>query len=397
MKVKDKIVKICKGFGLDPQKITAQIRALRGIDVAYDVNRKLHKKRCLIVYLLSPFQNSIIDDRHQNFRQSLEMARMFDKYGYTVDVINFDNRYARLKYQYDCVCGLIPRGIDVYSKKLKKDAIKIAYLTSMNLEVTAQNEVRRCKELEERRGIVVKPRRNGGKIQKEIENFDAVWCIGNDYNFQSYKTFKMPPVFYIKNSGYVFDWANPQAVRDPKSFVYFGSAGQVHKGLDLLLEIFAYRIKDCKLYVCGCYEKESDFHEAYHKELYETNNIIPMGFVNIESETYKKLATDCAYTILPSCAEARAGSILSNMSAGLIPIVSYACGYEEEYAINLPDCKMDTIEKYIREYSQKDQEWINMMSARSIEIVKHHFSIESFIDSIDKGIKGAIEAHNRKK
>ena len=396
MITKDYLVKLFKFIGIDLKGISAKIRAYRGKDIIYNVNHHASDKRCLIIYLVQPFKGVPIESRHQNFAQSIEMAKTFDRYGYTVDVINFDNRHVKLKYKYDFVVGLIPRGIDVYSKNLNPDAIRVAYLTSMNLEVSAGNELKRIDELKQRRGIVTQPRRDGGKLEDVIEKFDAVWYIGNAYNFQSYNTFKMPPVFYIKNSGYVFDWANPHAVRDPKSFVYFGSGGQVHKGLDLLLEIFAYKIKDCKLYVCGCYEKETDFHNAYHKELYESNNIIPIGFVNIESDKYKKLATECAYTILPSCAEGQAGSILSNMSAGMIPIVSNVCGFDEEYAINMPDCKMDTIEKYIREYSQKDQEWINKMSARSIEIVKHHFSMESFIDSIDKGIKGAIEAHNRK-
>ena len=58
--------------------------------------------------------------------------------------------------------------------------------------------------------------------------------------------------------------------RDPKKFVFFGSLGAVHKGLDLLLEVFSRMTTDCKLYVCSGYEKEEDFCKLYHKELYET-------------------------------------------------------------------------------------------------------------------------------
>ena len=41
----------------------------------------------------------------------------------------------------------------------------------------------------------------------------------------------MPPSFRIVNSGYAFDWAKENIERDSKSFVFFASSGQVHKGL----------------------------------------------------------------------------------------------------------------------------------------------------------------------
>lgn len=68
----------------------------------------------------------------------------------------------------------------------------------MNLQVTSDNEQIRLNELYERRGVKLKPRRFSGYIQKDIESFDAAWFIGNSYNYHSYDSFKMPPVFYIK-------------------------------------------------------------------------------------------------------------------------------------------------------------------------------------------------------
>ena len=84
----------------------------------------------------------------------------------------------------------------------------------------------------------------------------------------------MPPSFRIVNSGYAFDWAKENIDRDSKSFVFFASSGQVHKGIDLLLELFSQQLKDYTLYVCSGYEQEEDFYQEYHKELYETSNII---------------------------------------------------------------------------------------------------------------------------
>lgn len=194
----------------------------------------------------------------------------------------------------------------------------------------------------------------------------------------------MPPSFRIVNSGYAFDWAKENIERDSKSFVFFASSGQVHKGLDLLLELFSQHLKDYTLYVCSEYEQEEDFYQEYHKELYETSNIIPMGFVDIESETFREISYKCTFAILPSCAEGCAGSILTAMSAGMIPIVSKECGFEDDEVINLPDCKMETIFGYVVEYSQKDQNWLKNAAKHSMEIVHSRYSKLCFSHSVEK-------------
>ncbi|EFV68548.1 hypothetical protein HMPREF9011_00997 [Bacteroides sp. 3_1_40A] len=319
------------------------------------------------------------------------MARIIGTRGYVVDVVDYMNRNAKLKFNYDMVVGLIPRGIDIYTKHMNPGCLRIAYLTSMNLAITTGNEKIRLDELKQRRGIELSPRRGSSTvIGKEIEQFDGAWYIGNKYNFHSYDCFKMPPSFRIVNSGYAFDWAKENIERDSKSFVFFASLGQVHKGLDLLLELFSQHLKDYTLYVCSGYEQEEDFYQEYHKELYETSNIIPMGFVDIESETFREISYKCTFAILPSCAEGCAGSILTAMSAGMIPIVSKECGFEDDEVINLPDCKMETIFGYVVEYSQKDQNWLKNAAKHSMEIVHSRYSKLCFSHSVEKALDGVL-------
>ena len=93
---------------------------------------------------------------------------------------------------------------------------------------------------------------------------------------------------------------------------------------------------------------------------------------------------------MPSCAEGCAGSILANMSAGLIPIVSKECGFEEDEVITLSDCKKETIKEFILEYSQKDIEWIKEHSCTSIEMVKERYSELAFTESIERAIDGLL-------
>ena len=60
------------------------------------------------------------------------------------------NRNAKLKFNYDMVVGLIPRGIDIYTKHMNPGCLRIAYLTSMNLAITTGNEKIRLDELKQR-------------------------------------------------------------------------------------------------------------------------------------------------------------------------------------------------------------------------------------------------------
>lgn len=390
--MKKLLFKIFEIVGINPHSLKSFLKGVFSQTVMYNVNNAKLPNRCLLVYLTAPFKQKVVSEAHQNFWQCKEMARIIGEHGFIVDVVDYEDKYARLKRDYDLVVGLIPRNVEKFYKcHLKQGAVRIAYLTSMNLVVTSGNEEKRLANLYKRKGVQLKPRRYSGTIQKEIENFDAVWYIGNSSNYHSYDCFNMPPVHYIKNNGYAFDWAETSVKRDPKKFVFFGSLGAVHKGLDLLLEVFSKLTPDCVLYVCSGYENEEDFSKLYHKELYDTPNIVPMGFVDIHSEKFKDMISSCAYTILPSCAEGCAGSVLTVMSGGLIPIVSDVCGFDNGEAIILPDCNIETIAAYVKEYSQKCESWILEKSRKSVEIVKRNYGKENFLKSVERAVEESLK------
>ena len=373
-------------------KIFADIKkAVLGTAIKKNVNNEASgiQNRCLLIYITRPFCANTDIERHQNIWQSRELARIIGEYGYIVDVVDYDNRFVKLHNTYDLVIGLIPRGIDVYSNKLNINAKKIAYLTSSNLRFTEESEEKRIQELFQRKGVLLKVRRKAGRIQKEIEKFDAALFLGNEYNLSSYSEFNMPPVYFIKNNGYAFNF-KIEHKKNPKKFIYFGSTGQVHKGLDLLLDIFSQDEFPCELYVCGYVKEERDFYNLYYKELNNKCNIHTLGFVDINSDMFIRLTNECAYSILPSCAEGQAGSVTAMMSAGVISIVSKECGFDSEDVVLLPDCKMETIRNYILIYSQKDQNWVEQESIKMLQKSKEKFSKECFVKSIREGLNSVL-------
>lgn len=390
--IKQIIKNFCDAIGIDAKRRGA-IRSLLHGDkkIIYDVNKKRHDKRCLFIYITYPFTQKNIPLYHQNVWQAREWVKIFDEFGYTVDVADYQREDIEPKYDYDLVIGLIPRGIDIYSKHMKAECKVIAYLTSSNGVYTDAQGEKRASELKQRRGVYVQTRRGGLVIEKKIESMDAAFFIGNEYNVQSYSEFIMPPIYYIKNTGHTFDTKKINYEnKSSKKFVYFGSAGSVHKGLDLLLEVFAELGSPYELFVCGNFKDEEDFCKEYAKELFNTSNIHPIGRIEIDSDLFWDIMNRCAYSVLPSCAEGMAGSVLTTMSAGIINICSKECGFDEADVILLPDCSKETIAKYVVEYGNKDVEWIRENCDKAIITVKEKFSEECFAESVRNGLKGVL-------
>lgn len=393
MKMIKQIIKnICDTVGIDAKRRGAIHKFLHGDKkIIYNVNKKQHNKRCLFIYITFPFTQKNIPLYHQNVWQAREWVKIFDEFGYTVDVADYQRDDIEPKYDYDLVIGLIPRGIDIYSKHMKPGCKVIAYLTSCDGIYTKNQELMRIRGIEDRRGVFLKPRYGNMVIEKRIENFDAAFFMGNEYNVKSYSNFSMPGICYIKNTGHNFDVKKMDyESKSSKKFVYFGSAGNVHKGLDLLLEVFAELGSPYELFVCGDFKNEEDFCQVYEKELYHTDNIHPIGRIEIDSDEFWQLMNQCGYSFFASSTEGMAGSVLTTMSAGVINICSKECGFDEADVILLPDCSKETIAKYVVEYGNKDVEWIEDNCNKAIVTVKEKFSEECFAESVRNGLKGVL-------
>lgn len=263
-------------------------------------------------------------------------------------------------------------------------------MTGMNPSVANFNEQLRLDAVYRRKGVRLPPERQAPLISQEIESFNGVFYIGNAYNLRSFNEFRMPPTFFIKNTGYSFPISIDGKKRSPRKFLFFASNGQVHKGLDLLLEVFGQDGFPYELYICSGFREEPAFCKLYNRELFHTRNIRAIGFVDIMGNEFREIAQMCSFSVLPSCSEGIAGSVLTTMSAGLIPIVSKECGFEDDEVIHLRDCEMDTIEQAIRHYGECDIDWVQAESARVQAIVQERYSEEAFIRSVRHGLESVL-------
>lgn len=350
-----------------------------GYDVVlYNIFNTSFNKNVLINYITYPFLHPDFEPIHQNLEQAKVIAEVFKSYGYNVDVIDYRSERISLKHHYEAVFDICVKTPPVYFSNIDKNTKRIIYLTGSESKFANNAEMERINDVLERRGVALSPRRQAPLIDPEIEKYDFAIMIGNEYNFATYKDYHLLNYALVPNTGYDFNFSFDKTQKKSTSFIFLGSTGAVHKGLDLLLEIFSEIGEPYKLYVCGNYEKENDFVKEYNLELFHTKNIIPVGFIDVRGKEFKDICEECAFTILPSCSEGCAGSIATCMSAGVIPICSKMCGYDEDEVITLEDCRKDTIKNKIMEVGKMKAEGIFQLSQKSLFLIKNKYNINSF-------------------
>lgn len=369
------------------KKVVLKVEGAIGFfNISQNVCNTKYNKNCLVSYIRYPFEFRT-NHMHQAEEQVYEIVNILSRLGYNVDVINYnDNRIVFFK-KYDLLFEISVKDDPIYKKFIKRGAKKIAYLTGSEHNFSNNAEQKRLNDLYRRRGIMLIPRRQVPTISKNIEKYDKCIMIGNKYNFNTYNKYNIKNISFVPNTGYDFAFVFDKYLKKSTSFIYFGSVGCVHKGLDLLLEIFTEKNFPCKLYVCGDYEKEKDFIKEYSNELFNSNNIIPVGFVNVFSDVFRKMCEECVFSILPSCSEGCAGTVSTSISAGLIPICSRECGYEENEVIILDNCSKECIKNTIIECSNININTIEKMSKKCISLYESKYNIGNFSKCMEQALR----------
>lgn len=343
----------------------------------------------LLVYIKAPFVFGI-NDNHQNSRQVIDIAQNISSFGYNIDVVDFFDRDFELKKNYDLVFDINVIDYPFYYKYLNPKAIKIAYFTGSNPTQLNTAEKERLEDLYIRKGKRLKARRQVAPFSHIVEEFSAVFFIGNKFNLTTYSDYKINKFYILPNTGYSFpNFALTK--KNPRTFMYFASCGSVHKGLDLLLDVFSKEDCELKLYVCGSYKQEKDFCRLYRNELFHNPRIFSMGFIDIWSKKFKDICEESSFCVLPSCSEGMAGSVLTCMSAGVIPICSKYCGFDEsDEVIILPECSINTLTDCVNEVSKYDLDFIISKCSKVREIAEHKYNESNFNNTVFAALKEII-------
>jgi hypothetical protein len=282
---------------------------------------------------------------HTNRWECGLLGDTFVEAGYRLEVVEFDNPHYRPPA--DCAYIIdLERNLERFAKSVTKECVKIQHASTTHWLHWNQAELRRLDGIRQRRGAALIPRRQIPN-NRTTETADRIIYVGNAYTAETF-AFARKPMQRIPISTVVqTDWPdqkNFDQVR--RNFIWFGSVGLAHKGLDLTLEAFA-RMPGFNLTVVGAIDLDADFKQLYHRELYELPNIRTAGWVSATSPEFLSLLHNMVGVVYPSCSEGGAGSVICCMHGGLIPIVT------REASVDVQDfgfeTRSDTIEDIMTE------------------------------------------------
>jgi len=310
------------------------------------------------------------------------IAQIFEDLGYCVDVIHYTNSRCLDYSKYDLIFGFgIPFENSFNSSgKLKR----IYYATGAHVCFQNHAEIIRIKSVNEKRNIRITPKRIVPWMWSQSTTMsDALIVIGNEWTKSTYAKYTKAPIYTINATALINGETrniNRNIADTRNNFLWFGSAGLVHKGLDICLEYFVQH-PEFNLYICG--PKEEDFFKTYHNELTRPN-IHFYGLVDVQSSQFIEIISECSFAVLPTCSEGQATALLTAMGGGLIPISTEYSGIDvQDYGFLIPSLSVKGLDKAINSAISKSDDNLTNMSRHSLEHVHRSHNIRSFKASME--------------
>jgi glycosyltransferase involved in cell wall biosynthesis len=362
---------------------------LVGSGLLRDVTGAGRARRALLMHRVAAFRIPDAEPLLQQTGQAHEIARALDGLGYSVDVVDWSERRPILHGAYDLVVDLHPREPALYDGHLAPGAIRLSWITGSNPSYSNAVERERLEELRARRGPTLAPRRQVLPFPRErFQSFDGMLAFAGPAALRTYDGFRLPPVHLLVNNG--FDDVSPTdpAGRDPRRFLFMASTGQVLKGLDRLLEVFAEE-PDLELTVLSMFRREPDFVRAYREELTRRRNIRAIGFLDVSSAAFREVQADCGWLVLPSGSEGKCGTVTVAMSFGLPVVASEACGFEEPEVQRLPDCRIETLRDVVRDLAGRPASEVRRRAEETAALVRRSYARADFARSIREALDAA--------
>ncbi|ARV62815.1 glycosyl transferase family 1 [Nostocales cyanobacterium HT-58-2] len=353
----------------------------------------------LISYVVEPFllkSGEPIPNSHTHFWECHQMAQTFLDMGYCVDVIQYNNDIFLPQKEYAFFIET-RWNLQRCAPLLNKDCIKIFHADTAHILFHNAAEANRLLALQQRRGITLSPRRFEPP-NKALEHADCATVLGNEFTMSTLKYAKKPLYHVPISTQVLYPWVEEKDFDVCRNhFLWFGSGGLVHKGLDLVLEAFS-QMPDCHLTICGPISKEEDFTEAYYKELYLTSNINTIGWIDVNSQKFRNILNSCVGIVYPSCSEGGGGSVINCMHAGLVPIVSYeaSVNVEKDYGVILNDNSIEEIKREVQKISQLSAEKLKQMARKAWEFARENHTKEKFAENYRNTIEKILINHSKK-
>jgi len=346
-------------------------------------------KRALLSYLVTPlFAKPDHPDyfTHTTFARIHEMVWVLNEMGYTVDVIDYRDTSFRPKRRYDLFIGHKAVNFTTIASDLADDTVRIFFASESYWRHNNAREAERLAAFEKRHGVRLAPeRRVVVDEDAALAAADGVIGMGNACTAETYAGFS--PVIMLDGFSPADNTRQSGEKAPDRDFLFFSGSGAVHKGLDLLLDVFM-RSEDHHLWIC--WEPEPAFLDVYAAELERRPNIHLMGRVRVRSEEFYSIIARCGFVILPSCSEGQSQALVECMNQGVVPVFSEACGLDGDCGIPLSDCSFATIEQTVRQLADMPPERYGGLSDKVRGLCRTRFTAAAFGERFATAVRDIV-------
>ena len=353
-----------------------------------DINRDCTKEQKKILLCYLDYSRTVRELRqnfgHTNRQEMMQMIKVCIEKDWCIDVCGCNDAYAREQIPADYYDYILGFGENFrYAKEKNPKALAIIYMTENPYDISYEKEMQRLAYFKERTGRIFHLERTGVYYQKDDEKkADAVICLGDENYFSKDKKVIRIWPSALKNPTF-----RPELSEKKKTnFMVYGTDGFVHKGNDILVEIFA-KHPEWNLYLCGARGAEKAKEAGYQLPA----NVHAVGFVDTLSEQFNEIVGKCYYLLLPSCSEAPSTAVLTGMRHGMLPVVSKGIGLDEleEYCSYFPDYHIEAVEDLLEQLTKQevDERELQEKSIRVMEYADAHYGLADYTDGLREALR----------
>ena len=177
-----------------------------------------------------------------------------------------------------------------------------------------------------------------------------------------------------------------------KDFIFFSGAGAVFKGLDLVIEAFNSIESSSNLYIYGPFDQEESFMKNLMPIINTSSNIFYNGFIDPMSDEFDNVVSKCAFTILPTCGESGASSVITTMHRGLIPIVTEFASVDLfDFGITIENLTIEAVTDSIKKALKLSDVEIKRQRGAIIDHINNNQTQDAYRNKLKKALKIILE------
>ncbi|OGO37443.1 MAG: hypothetical protein A2W35_16295 [Chloroflexi bacterium RBG_16_57_11] len=349
-------------------------------------------RRALLSYIVHPFFIPDDDPRyfnHTNIWLAWAIVQVLNKLGYAVDVIHYRDQGELPGWNYDLFIGHGGENFERICRQLRPSARKLLFTTTSYWQYNNIQEETRFANLEQRRGVRLPyDRRIRHNEDSALSLADGVIGLGNPVTQGTYVGFDhVVTLNGVALYDDTLDWCPKEFGASRQHYLFFSGPGNVHKGLDLLLEAFT--VLPQHLWIST--RLDHHFGKLYARELNRLPNIHMLGWVQPRSRLFYQIMRQCGFAILPSCSEGQSQSVVECMNQGLVPVVSRECGLSVDgFGVYIDSFNVVDITGLVGELSAWTPMHLEQTAQASRAVAQSEYSQVTFLQRLEEAIQAFL-------